>query len=130
MYQGDSFFTLSIAGQIGLAFLSAILALIFIYLGWRTTREKPLWLRLLIAIVLFFLFIWLMPQVYYTYYIFLLGVPWQIIIQTPPTPLGLARILFFAENANLSFHAQAAIGWTLLFIAMFRPRLNRLKPAL
>ncbi len=129
MYREDSFFTLTIGGQIGLVALSLVLAVVFIYICWRTTRGKAAWLRLAIALFLFMLFIWLMPQVYYTYYIFLLGVPWQVVIQPPPTPRDLIRILFFAENTNLSFHAQAVIGWVLIILGLFRPQLSKTKPA-
>lgn len=125
MYREDSFFTLTTGGQIGLVALSLVSAAMFLYICWRTTRGKFIWLRLAIAVFLFMSFIWLMPQVYYTYYVFLLGVPWQVIIQPPPTPVNLARILLFAENANLSFHAQAVIGWALIMLGLFRPKLDK-----
>ena len=129
MYREDSFFTLTIGGQIGLVTLSVLLAAIFLHICWRTTLGKFIWLRFAIAVFLFMSFVWLMPQIYYIYYIFLLDVPWQIVIQSPPTPVDLGRILLFAENANLSFHAQAVMGWALILLALLRPKFEKPKPA-
>lgn len=121
MYAQDSFFTLTIPGQIGLALLSTVLAAITIWVAMRLMRGRRLVLRILWAFACWAAFIWLAPQVYYTYYIFLLdGLPWQVVIKAPPDPVELLRILTFTERANLSFHAQGALGWLLLVLAVLR----------
>lgn len=123
MYAEDSFFTLTVPGQIGLAALSAVMAGISIWVCHKLSRGRSWISRILIAALIYFLFIWLAPQIYYTYYIFLLeGLPWQVVVQTPPTPVSLARLMMFQENQNLSFHAQGLLGWVLLAVAVWAGR--------
>ncbi len=119
MYSEDSFFTLSTAGQTGLLLLSGVVAAATLYLTWRLTVRQHWSVRILIALSLFFAFEWLSPQIYYTYYIFLLEVPWQIVIQTPPTLSSLGKLLTFADNANLSHHSRGLLGVAMVIVALF-----------
>ncbi len=119
MYQQDSFFTLGNAGQAGLALLSLGLALLFIgavlYLGRGFKRVA----RILFALLLFWAFCWLSPQIYYTYYMLIFdGLPLQIVIGTAPSPLETLRILFFLDSATLSAHGQAVMGWVGILAAI------------
>ncbi|MEL6750836.1 MAG: hypothetical protein AAFO70_02000 [Pseudomonadota bacterium] len=124
-YEGDSFFTLTLPGQVGLAFLSLCLAAGWLWATWRLTRGHYAWVRLGIAAVAFALFDWLSPQIYYTYYMALLGVPAQIIIGPPPLPDELGRLLTFSVRANLSFHSRGFLGWALLLMAAYPSRRKR-----
>ncbi len=122
MYSEDSFFTLSVPGQFGLLLLSTIVAAITLYIAWRVTRGRHWTLRILAALILFFAFEWFSPQIYYTYYIFLLGVPWQSVIQTPPTPFDLGQLMTFTGTANMSQHSRGILGWALVITALMNTR--------
>lgn len=123
MYAEDSFFTLTLPGQIGLALLSCGLALFTIAVCWKLSANRLVWARLIIGLALFAGFIWLAPQIYYTYYIFILDdLPWQVVVGWPPSPLELLKIVTFQERTNLSFHAQGFLGWLLIAVAAFRNR--------
>ncbi|UWQ92203.1 hypothetical protein K3727_05225 [Rhodobacteraceae bacterium M382] len=118
MYDGDSFFTLSMGGQIGLAMLSLMLWAGWLWIVRRLTRFSPLWVRLLFAIAAFWLFVWLSPQVYYLFYLLVIsGLPMQIVVQTPPGLSDLGQVLLFQSGLNLSAHGQAILGWSLILAA-------------
>ena len=70
MYESDSFFTLSVGGQIGLAALSLVLSVLVLWAVRRGTRGLPRLSRLggCVSVARFWLFVWLSPQVYYQYY--------------------------------------------------------------
>lgn len=123
MYEEDSFFTLSGPEQVGLAFLSTVLALLTLFLIWKLARGHRWWVRLLMGVLVFFLFVWLSPQVYYSYYLMIIDtLPVQIVIQPPPDPLYLGRLLLFIDRANLSHHSQGLLGWAIIAVALFLPR--------
>lgn len=124
MYAEDSFFTLSLAGRFGLIVLSVVLAALCLWIVWRVRHLKRAY-RFLIALGLFWSFVWVSPQIYYLYYIQIFeGLPWQIVVKQIPTPVFLGRVLFFSEQQNLSFHGQALLGWALLLCALL-PRRRR-----
>ena len=125
MYAQDSFFTLTLAGRSGLVALSLLMTLATLLLCWKLVRRQRITIRIAIAALLYFFWIWLAPQVYYTYYIFILDdLPWQVVVQFPPTPYQLFTLMLFRENANLSFHSQGLLGWLLLGIALCAPRIQ------
>lgn len=125
MYEGDSFFTLSMGGRVGLALLSLALAAAILALTWHTTKERPLAWRLAIAAALFYLSVWLSPQIYYLYYQMIFdGLPWQIVVKPPPSPVHIAELLSFQYRPNLSAHSKGIFGWLLLAMAAFRPHLK------
>jgi hypothetical protein len=78
--------------------------------------------RLLWAGGLFWLFLWLSPQVYYLFYqLIFAGLPVQIVITWPPGAETVLRRLTFTGPATLSAHGQGLLGWALLVLAV-RPQ--------
>jgi len=119
MFAEDSFFSLSLLGRTGLLILSLALAALTLYICAKLCKNKRLIWRLAIALVLLFLFIWLSPQIYYSYYLLLFeGLPIQIVIKTPPTPIRVLNILFFSFEQNLSAYSIGLLGWALIFTAL------------
>jgi len=81
LYSSDTFFHLSVAGQIGLALLSLVLAAITLGLFVKISSRFGLIVKVTTAIVFLWLFVWLSPQIYYAYYWFLFEyLPVQIIV--------------------------------------------------
>lgn len=118
MYGQDSFFTLSIPGQVGLALLSLAMAGIMIAMAWRFFHRR--WARLIWALGLFWAFLWVSPQVYYFYYGFLFeNLPDQWVVGVPPTLPDVLRLMVFSERADLSHHGRAILGWLMVFAALF-----------
>ena len=112
MYEGDSFFLLSAAGQAGLAGLSALLA---VAAGAAVLAFKTTVGRITSGLLVFWLFLWLTPQIYYLYYqIILDDLPWQIIVGLPPSPDALIDRFLFRGPATLSNHAKGVLGWALI----------------
>ena len=125
LYSDDSFFTLTVYGRWGLVVISTALAAVTLWIFWKLTAKKSLAVRLLIALVLFALFEWLAPQIYYLYYLQILeNLPWQWVIGLAPPVGDLWDLLLFRERNNLSHHSRAALGWLMLVIALIRPRLS------
>ncbi|MBW4706927.1 hypothetical protein KX928_03905 [Roseobacter sp. YSTF-M11] len=123
IYGQDSFFTLSLAGQVGLAALSGGFALAMIWLSWRLTRNRAAWLRGITAVALFWFFIWLSPQAYYFYYLLVFdGLPAQWVVRSPATPSHLLRLLTFTADASLSHHGQGFLGWGMLVAGLWPQR--------
>ncbi|MEM1040772.1 MAG: hypothetical protein AAGI12_15025 [Pseudomonadota bacterium] len=119
LYAQDSFFTLSVAGRTGLVLLSATMAGLTLWLAWRLSRGRHLFLRGLIGFGLFAAFEWLSPQVYYTYYLTLFNtLKSQWVIGSPPGLATLFGLLTFTDNANLSFHSRGLLGWALILLPL------------
>ena len=84
MYRDDSFFTLGLLEAAGLLVVTALLVLGVLALARRLCRGG-LGRRLVAAAGLFWVFLWLSPQVYYAYYQLIFdGLPVQIVIGWPP----------------------------------------------
>lgn len=123
IYEGDSFHTLTALGQIGLVLLSTALSAALLWIGWRVMAGRPFALRIVLALVLFFGFVWLSPQVYYTYYMTLFeGLPWQSVIKSPPGAERLLRLFGFQGPQNMAAHSQGVLGWALVVMAVLRRR--------
>ena len=121
MYRQDSFFDLSPLGQVGLACLSLTLFTLTIVLAHVLLRGRPVWLRVLGALVVFYGFVWFAPQVYYMYYRVLIpDLPLQWVIKTPFNPLRLVELLTFQWRANLAAHSQGILGWCVLAAPFLR----------
>ncbi|MEO0862868.1 MAG: hypothetical protein AAFY65_19920 [Pseudomonadota bacterium] len=118
MYQEDSFFTLTAAQGAGLLALSFALWALAVWGIWRL--QAPRLVRSLAALALFWLFVWLSPQVYYAYYQLIFDVPAQWVIGRPPGPGALLRLLTFTQEASLSRHGQGLLGWSLIAMAVGR----------
>jgi len=120
VYEGDSFFTLTPGGRIGLVLVSICLAGIAFVAVAVFARGRALILRLAIAAGIFCLFVWLAPQMHYFYYRTIFdGLPWQSVVKAPPSPVDLLALLAF-RDPTLSAHATALLGWALLGIAALR----------
>ena len=122
MYQGDSFFTLSTGGQIGLAVLSGML--VFLAIGAVRLCRRKVAARAAapaIGLVLWWLFLWLSPQVYYLYYQLIFeDLPWQVVIGWPPGAVRLIELLTFQGNVTLSDHGVGALGWAMILAGLPR----------
>ena len=121
MYRQDSFFDLTPWGQVGLAGISTVLFLATLLTAYGLYRGRGLWARLPIALVLLWLFVWLSPQVYYTYYRMIIpDLPLQWVIWPPPGPQGALELLVFQGPQNLSAHSKGIMGWVLLAMSFVR----------
>jgi hypothetical protein len=118
MYRDDTLFTLELMEMAGLLAVSAAMALAMLALARRFCRGKW-WRRLVLAVVLFWLFLWLSPQVYYAYYqIITDGLPVQIVIGWPPGAETVLRRLFFAGPVTIAAHGQGVLGWAMVVVAV------------
>lgn len=115
MYQQDSFFDLSPLGQLGLAGISCALFALFLLLTWATLRRRSVLLRIPCALLLFYIFVWISPQVYFQYYHLIFdSLPTQWVIFPPPSPLKALEFMTLQGPENLSAHSQGLLGWCML----------------
>lgn len=118
MYDGDSFFTLSPWGQVGLAVLSGVLAIATLWLTWRVARGRRLGWRLCVWVLGFVGFVWLSPQIYYLYYRTLIdGLPMQVVVAALPEPERLLDVVLLRKH-TLSIHGQAVLCLLMLLAAL------------
>ncbi|MEO0820358.1 MAG: hypothetical protein AAF074_08025, partial [Pseudomonadota bacterium] len=69
----------------------------------------------LLGLALWWAFLWLSPQVYYTYYRAIIpGLPLQVVIRSPPTPGDALGLLTFTGEDSLSAHGRGVLGWGML----------------
>lgn len=123
MYDGDSFFTLSLWGRAGLVTLSILLACLWLRVTYELHR-LPRAFAAICALALFWTFAWLSPQVYYAYYRLLFdGLPQQWVAQFPEISTTF-RTLTFSGRATLSAHTLGLLGWAMLGLAILSPRRN------
>jgi hypothetical protein len=119
-YTEDSFHTLTGMEQLGLVGLTLVLSIGLLALGGRL--RGVVW-----AFILFWGFVWLSPQVYYLYYqVIFDGLPWQIVVKTPPGPGRILNLLTFQGAGTLSDHGKGVLGWGLIGMALWRRRRARL----
>jgi len=132
IYERDTFFELTLLGRAGLTMLSILLAFIVVYIAFALYKHGPrqnpgigLGLRLFTATILLWLFLWLSPQAYYLYYQTIFdGLPWQIVIMTPPSISDLGDILLFQGRNSLAEHSKAGLGWILILGALIATRMR------
>lgn len=123
MYAEDSFFTLGTGGQIGLLCLTGLLGVLCLWLVWYLVEGFGRFVRVLIALAVFWLFLWLSPQVYYMFYLIIIdGLPLQWVVQTPPEPMKMVRLLSFTDRVTLTEHGQGVLGWAMMVLALLRRR--------
>ena len=121
MYQTDSFFDLTAWGQVGLACISLVLCAFMVFVARRSLWQAPSLVRLLGGLVLFYIFVWISPQVYYTYYRMIIpDLPLQWVIWPPPEIGKALRMLVFQWRDTLSAHGQGLLGWGILSAPWFR----------
>ncbi|WP_298428853.1 hypothetical protein [uncultured Jannaschia sp.] len=119
-YEGDSFFTLTTSERAGLVLVALALWAAAIAVARRL--PGPRGLRIAGALVLAWAVLWLSPQLFYLYYLAIFdGLPWQIVIGTPPTPLDLGRLLTFTGRETLAAHSQGVLLWSLVLVAGVSP---------
>jgi len=122
MYQNDSFYSLSIAGQIGLVLLSLFISIGIVWIAHKLSRNQNIVSRLCIALGLFYAFIWLSPQIYYSYYWLIFeNLPVQNVIKRPPSLGKIANLIFFQERASYSNHGKGLLFLLLILVAI-KPR--------
>ncbi|MEP3845531.1 MAG: hypothetical protein ABJM43_09340 [Paracoccaceae bacterium] len=119
MYSQDSFFDLTLWGQLGLACLSIALFSLMVFISWATLRRRSIWTRIIGALILFGVFVWASPQVYYMYYRMIFpDLPMQWVIWHLREPFKALQMLVFQYRPNLSAHSQGILGW-VIFVAPF-----------
>ncbi|MEM7239271.1 MAG: hypothetical protein AAF501_15810 [Pseudomonadota bacterium] len=117
LYAEDSFHTLSTAGQAGLAVLSLVLAAVVLVLIWVSPRRGVL----IVTVIVFWLFVWFSPQVYYEYYRLIIeGLPAQIVIGDPPGTEQILALVMFSGEATLSDHGKGVLFWLSMALALVR----------
>ena len=123
MYADDSFFTLSYAGQVGLVVLSLVLSVAMVGVIYLATRKLPRLAAAGVAVLGFWAFDWLSPQVYYIYYMTQFdGLPLQTVIRYPPSPQSVIRLATFHDEATLSAHGRGLLAWMLIAVALWGRR--------
>ena len=122
MYEGDSFFTLSWAGRLGLVGLSTLLAAVLIAAPQAARRRSgSAAVGVTTGLLAFWLFLWLSPQVYYGYYRTLFqGLSAQLVVKDPPGPAQLFSTLTFRAKPTLAAHGAGALGWALVAAGALR----------
>ncbi|MGI9409803.1 MAG: hypothetical protein ACR2OV_07000 [Hyphomicrobiaceae bacterium] len=121
MYAEDSFFTLTKSGQIGLLVLSFVLSVAMIGVIYLLTRRLPRLAALGMAILGFWAFDWLSPQIYYFYYMTQFdGLPIQSVIRSPTSPQKLLWLIVFQDEPTLSAHGRGLLAWALIVVAIWR----------
>lgn len=119
MYAEDSFFDLSPWGRVGLLCISATLFLIWFFGTRRMLAGRPVWLTVPGALALFWVFVWVSPQIYYMYYRTIIpDLPLQWVIWPPPGPWEALRLMIFQGPQNLSAHSQGLLGWSLFLASL------------
>lgn len=125
MYAGDPFFSLTLIGRTGLIVLSLLLAAFTMSAFVRCARQLRRPARLLLALLVLWVFVWLSPQAYYLYYMILIdGLPLQNVVQPPPGPFEIIGLLSFSGKASLAHHSQGLLGWALILLSFLQAPVN------
>ena len=115
MYAQDSFFDLSVWERAVVLCISATLFLLALFAARGLRRGQSVWIRVLGALSIFWVFVWVSPQVYYQYYWLIVpDLPVQWVIWPPPDPQKALSLLFFQGPHNLSAHGKGLLGWALI----------------
>ncbi len=124
-YGEDSFFTLGWGGRIGVVAISLILLGLCLWVCYAATGGLGRVWRVLIALAVFWLFVWLSPQVYYMFYLLIFdGLPLQWVIGAPPGADAVLRLMTFTERVTLSEHGKGVMGWAMVMAALLRRRVK------
>jgi hypothetical protein len=125
MYQNDSFLTLAMGERIGLICVTLALSLLLIYAYRLLIFKRHAALRIGLAFICLYLFVWLSPQVHYQYYLQIFDfLNFKNVIQSPPNPFILLKLLTFTESDRLSHHGQGILGWILINMSIWPGRKN------
>ena len=124
-YGEDSFFTLGWGGRVGVVAISLILFGFCLWVSYAAAASLGRVWRVSIALVAFWLFVWLSPQVYYMFYLLIFdGLPLQWVIKAPPGADVLLSLMTFTERATLSEHGKGVLGWAMVAAALLRRRVK------
>ena len=98
---------------------------------WVVMRIRAFWFtKLVIALIVFYLFVWLSPQIYHTYYLFIFdGLPLQNVIRRPPTPVAIFHLMNFTNHHNLSAHGLGILAWGLIISEQLPDLLHKCRNA-
>lgn len=133
-YPSDSIYTLGPFKATALACLTAILLLCAAYTSWRATNLVIRRVRgtVLVSIaaalingiittVLYWLFLSLVPQLYYLIYLQIFpNLPNQLVVEGLIPIKEFVKILLFLERPSLSIHAAGLLGWVLFTNAVIQ----------
>ena len=118
MYSDDSFYTLSIYGQLAVLVLSIAMLMVLFLVSYLLMKGRRGAVRIAISTFLFGLFVWLSPQAYYTLYGFLFeGLPRQWVVGLPPTMDELLGLITFTCRQTLSAHGKGILFWSLTVLS-------------
>lgn len=121
MYEGDSFYTLSILGRAGLILLSIFLATILVLTLLKIIKRFNLLMNLAFSVFFLWLFVWLSPQIYYTYYMLLFDfLEFKSVLKLPPAPNEILGLLSFTDQANFSNHSKGILGWIMVLMSFWQ----------
>ncbi len=121
MYNGDTFFHLSAAGQTGLALLSGVLAFVTLWCFCKISSRFGALVKVLLAFVALWIFTWVSPQAYYFYYWLLFDrLPMQNVLQFPPRAEIILRLITFTGPENLSAHSKGILFWLMIAIVIWK----------
>lgn len=118
MYAEDSFYTLSPLARLGLLAVSAGLSVGLVTIALAAMRQRRGSMRVAIAVMLFSIFVWISPQVYYEYYhLIFTGLPRQWVIWQPPTFYELFSLVTFTGPQTISAHSMGGLFWALICLS-------------
>jgi len=88
--------------------------------------KLPNWWRIVWAVVLFWGFLWVSPQIYYAYYLVIFDdLPLQVVITWPPPPVGTyGTTILFLTQPDLPDLARGVLFWLMIAAALI-PRRER-----
>lgn len=119
VYASDSFFTLGLPGQVGLAILSTVLAFGTVWLAWRFSRRLRWVTRALLGLGVYMVFAWASPQVFYTYYVMIFdGLPIQWVVKWPPEVAKAVAEFTFTGRVSLAAHGRGILGWLCVLVPL------------
>jgi len=126
MYENDTFYHLSLLDRAGLVFLSVILFSIIAYLSIKLTSNLKLPAKIISALFIFWLFVWVSPQIYYFYYLLIFeNLPLQVVIQAPPDPFEIFQIISFTGKPDLSAHSKGIFFWLIMLLMLIQSAIKR-----
>ncbi len=125
MYEFDSFFTLTQWERVGLVALSCVMAAACLCGLWLVARGRVWAVRVVVAVLVFWAFVWMSPQAYYAYYrVIFEDLPPRWVIPQAPSVAELWGHLSFTGRSTLSSHGKGVLGWCLLAVGLLAPHLR------
>jgi len=121
MYEFDSFFSLYPWERAGRVVLSLVFAAVCVAAVRWGSRGLVWPFRLVVAVAVFWGFVWVSPQGCYAYYLLLfddLTARW--VIREVPSPAEMWGHLTFSGRSTLSSHTKGLLGWALILAALLR----------